>query len=282
MQSSPGAPPIPPGASPMDLLALLGGSAAPPMAGGTLPMGGMLPPPMGMMPPPPPPMGGGMPPIDPLAIMAMLGGGGMPPPSPAMPPAPMGMMPPADPFAGMGGIPPQGPMGGMTPPPMQPEQPAPNQLGPGQALDLPPNEGAEKVLGERPSTGSIEEIQGLVKGFLLASKKVDPVVGDILAQAAKLGNNAIAQLSGVKSVATVLPSQNNGISPVDEGEEEEDYEEDPSFKSPVEDENEEEGPSEPDPIPNTPRDLRQKREKRKKTFAKFDNYEHKGRRVSLG
>lgn len=185
-----------PNIDPMMLQMLLSTPPPPPMGGGMgMPPGmGMGAPPMGM--PPMPPMGGGMPPIDPGMLAAMLGppmGGGMPP----MPP-PMGMgappMPPMDPSMGMGAPP-------MGMPPMQP--PLPPQPSP---------EPAQQSTAEKPdqldislsqsASDPVKILQGLTEKVLQLSKKVDPINGDRLAQAAEALNDTIANLSGAVSMSS--------------------------------------------------------------------------------
>lgn len=194
--------------------------------------------------PPPPQMGGmgmpsqmggmGAPPMDPMAMMQLLGGGGMgaPPMGGMGMPSQMGA-PPMDPMAmlGMGmGAPPMGGMGmppvppmfgpqGAPPPdmnqPIQPE-PQPNELGEGEALDLPPNSSLEETTKNIDSPDmSVEKMRGVNVSLQKLAGTVDPETGDLLTQAAKLINSAIAKKSGVNSVSVLSSAMGDGISPID-------------------------------------------------------------------
>lgn len=185
-------------------------------------MGGMPPPGMGMAQPPAPQM-------DPMMMMQLLGGAGAPPPMGGMPPGMPGMgMPPGmgmDPsMMGMGGpppIPPQfGPPGAAPPPggnqPVQPN-PQPNELGEGEALNLPPNSSLEDTTKAIDSPDmTVEKARGINVSLQKLAGSVDPEVGDQLTQAASLINSAIARMSGVKSVSVLGPASGDGISPIDE------------------------------------------------------------------
>lgn len=211
------------GLDPQTLQMLLQSAPPPPMGGGMgMPpqMGGMPGMGMGMQPPPPQ--------MDPMSMMALLGGGGMPPqnmmgaPSMGMPG--MGMDPSMMGMPGMGGPPPVppmfGPQGAAPPPdpniPIQPE-PQPNELGAGEALDLPPNSSLEETTKNIDSPDmSVEKMRGVNVSLQKLAGSVDPETGDLLTQAAKLINNAIAKKSGVNSVSVLSSAQGDGISPIDE------------------------------------------------------------------
>ena len=158
---------------PMMLQALLG-SAPPPMMGGAPPM----------------PMQGGMPPFDPAMLMGMMA---PPPMQGGIPPMPM------DPS--MMGMPPAPPMQGMPPaqPPLPPQE-APLAPKPEQPAPEPSDDELAGIAND-----PVKIMQGITSKTLQLSKKVDPVIGDLLSQAAKLLNTAIAKTSGVNSISTPEP-----------------------------------------------------------------------------